>query len=244
MYSVLKSFVKSLLPRRVLFAGEPVLRLAVYQLYRGNRYACPVCSRHMRAFIDLPMGEKLCPACGSLGRGRRLWQLLHEEFYRPGLTVLDFSPSRSLYRALKQDARIHYESTDLSGDFMADQQYDITRIDASSATYDLILCYHILEHIPDDRQAMRELRRVLKPCGICLIQTPFREGGIYENEAVRTDAERLAHFGQADHVRVYSVAGLTERLQASGFRVQVREFQEATDNRFGFKPQEVVLVCS
>jgi SAM-dependent methyltransferase len=157
------------------------------------------------------------------------------------MSVLDFSPSRCLYRKLKNYPGISYISTDLSGDFLADRQYDITAIDAPDNRFDLILCYHILEHIPADQVAMRELRRVLKPGGTCLVQTPFKSGEIYENPAVTTPEERLQHFGQEDHVRIYSIQGLKERLEGAGFAVEVKTFGSGPTVKNGFATGDTVL---
>ncbi len=89
---------------------------------------------------------------------------------------------------------------------------------------------------------MSELFRVLKGGGHCLVQTPFKDGNIYENESVKTDNERRAHFGQADHVRIYSVPGLVGRLENAGFKVSVENFDPKAGNRAGLLP-ETVLIC-
>jgi Methylase involved in ubiquinone/menaquinone biosynthesis len=170
--------------------------------------------------------------------------LLNSEYLGDNKKVLDFSPSRSLYRKLKKYPGIHYFSTDRSGDFISDFQYDITSIDVETATFDIIICYHILEHVIDDRRAMQELFRVLKDDGICIIQAPFKEGEIYENWTVKTDDERLAHFGQRDHVRIYSVDGLRIRLSDAGFHVIIREFEAPERNKHGFSSHETVLLCT
>ncbi|WP_244148503.1 methyltransferase domain-containing protein [Flavobacterium swingsii] len=141
-------------------------------------------------------------------------------------TVLDFSPSRSLSHKLKKENSINYLSTDLSGNFNADFEYDITKIDMSSNTIDLIICYHILEHIDEDLLAMSELFRVLKPNGIAIIQTPFTDGDIYENPLIQSPEERLKHFGQEDHVRIYSEIELKNRLEKTGFDVTIRHFDK------------------
>lgn len=158
--------------------------------------------------------------------------------------MLDFSPSRSLYRAFRKLRGLHYSGSDLSGDFLSDFRFDITQIDAPEKSFDIIICYHVLEHIENDIQAMKELYRVLKNPGTCIIQTPFKEGDTYENAAIKTKEERLIHFGQEDHVRIYSVKDLKERLTQCGFEVSVKHFTEPIDNRFGFKPQEDILVCT
>jgi len=108
----------------------------------------------------------------------------------------------------------------------------------------LIICYHILEHITDDYQAINELFRVMKKGASCIVQTPFKDGDIYENPSIINELERLKHFGQKDHVRIYSVNGLKERLTQAGFRVDIKQFNELEDNKFGFKVSEKVLICT
>jgi hypothetical protein len=75
------------------------------------------------------------------------------------------------------------------------------------------------------------------------MQTPFKTGAIYEDNHINTPAAREIHFGQRDHVRIYSVEGLKSRLEAAGFQTEVRNFQEAQDNRPGFSQQETVLIA-
>jgi SAM-dependent methyltransferase len=244
MYRELKRILKALIPRRSLFKYEPIFRLMLYQFYRGSDFQCNICNKKLRKFILLESGDKLCPFCGSLSRTRRLWNLINVDYLREGLRILDFSPSRSLYRVFKKTRGIDYVSTDISGDFLSDFQFDITDIDTKDDQYDLLLCYHVLEHIDNDHQAIKEIFRVLKKGGTCMIQTPFKEGDIYEDPSIISEQDRLKHFGQKDHVRVYSVEGLKHRLVRCGFHVDIKQFSESERNRFGFNVQEFVLICT
>ena len=143
---------------------------------------------------------------------------------------------------MKKIENINYKSTDLSGDFIADNQFDITHLDLASSSLDLVVCYHILEHIDDDAKAMQELFRVMKPGAKALIQTPFKDGEIYENDTVTSSEDRLIHFGQEDHVRVYSVSGLKKRLRNSGFDVEVKtNFDQNEYN--GFDENESIVIA-
>ena len=196
----------------------------------------------MKDFVLVENGNLVCPVCGSLPRTRRLWKLLNENYLKPEIKVLDFSPSRALYRKLKKNKNIHYFPTDFENEFLADYRFDINNIDSESERFDLIICYHILEHIDSDQQAMKELFRVLKTDGTCLIQTPFKDGETYEDFSIKTKEDRLKHFGQDDHVRIYSISGLKERLEKSGFLVNVQTFPK--DDFFGFSENEHILVCS
>jgi SAM-dependent methyltransferase len=242
MYQALKSIIKRVLPTDFLLKNEPALRGIYTLLYKGSRFECNICGTQLRTFIKMKNGDKICPRCGSLQRDRRLWGLLQTGLLRANSSVLDFSPSRCLYRKLKKTKGIRYTSTDLSGHFFADEQFDITAVPVGDETYDLIICFHVLEHIEDDRRAMQELSRILKPDGAVLVQTPFQEGEIYENPAIKSPEGRLLHFGQDDHVRVYSVLGLQERLQSCGFEVEVLTYSDA-EPRYGLKAGEVVLLA-
>jgi len=242
MYNKIKKIVKALIPKRVLFQYEPGLRYIVYQFYRGEYFQCNVCTKKLRKFVHLKEGDKLCPRCGSLSRTRRLIDILNTGLLKEGLGVLDFSPSRSLYRILRNTPAITYTGSDISGDFLSDVQFDITDLPIENNTYDLIICYHILEHIDDDKKAMQELYRVLKKNGTCILQTPFKEGDIYEDSNITNEIERLKHFGQKDHVRVYSANGLKNRLEDCGFTVEIKEFADLENNRYGFLSHEKVII--
>jgi SAM-dependent methyltransferase len=240
MYSSLKNMALKLIPKEKLVQYEPYFRKVLSVFYRGSKCRCNICGRRLGRFVRLDNGEKLCPNCGSLGRTRRLYLLLEEELARK--TVLDFSPSRGWYRMMKSRKDIDYTATDYSNEFLADKKMDITRLEEPSNRFDLVICYHVLEHVPDDAAALSELYRVLKPGGQCLVQTPFGEGSVYEDASIVTPEERLKHFGQEDHVRVYSVEGLKERLERQGFSVEVKRFEEAGEV-LGLDAGEIVLIA-
>src|SRR6185295_8361218 len=101
--------------------------------------------------------------------------------------MLDFSPSRSLYRKFKKIPGIEYFASDYNNEFISDYQFDIAAVNLPDNFFDLVICYHILEHIPDDRKAMTELFRVLKPGKNIFIQTPFKAGETYEALSITTN---------------------------------------------------------
>lgn len=239
MYQRLKKIALSVIPKKILFENEELLRSLYAFPFRGNNHRCTICGHGLKKFIQLPDGDLLCPFCGSRSRTRRLYSLLKENDLIRG-KVLHFSPSRSVYRLLKKNPDIDYFSTDYEDEFLADYKYDITMIPLGNDAFDLIICYHILEHIENDSQAMIELQRVLKPNGSCIIQTPFKEGDIYEDFSIKSPDERLKAFGQKDHVRIYSVEGLRNRLLKSGFKgIETKTF--TSDSRFGFIDETVLI---
>jgi SAM-dependent methyltransferase len=244
VYKLLKKRIKSILPKSFLFKNELFIRYFYGLLYLGNRHQCNICLKHIRAFIQLKDQELMCPFCGSLSRNRRLWKLLIEDNSVQG-TILHFSPSRSLYRKLKRNKKINYYSSDFEDEFLANYKFDITNIAQTDKKFDTIICYHVLEHIVDDEKAMTELYRVSKSNGIVYTQTPFKEGDIYEDYSIITPEKRKEHFGQDDHVRIYSIKGLKKRLEKVGFNVVVKTFiSSKEDFYFGLMSQETVLILT
>lgn len=243
MYDQLKSIIKKAIPSKLLFRLEGPLRRGLYLFYKGDNFQCNVCHKNLRAFVSSDHQHKVCPYCGSIERNRRLWDLLNQGYLESDPKILHFSPSRSLYRKFKKLHGSNYLSSDMSSDFISDTSMDITALDSKASEFDIIICYHILEHVLDDRKAMDELYRVLDENGTCFIQTPFKEGKIYEDGSIISEADRLAHFGQEDHVRIYSISGLQERLEKSGFQVQVASFNENSENEYGFSSKESIMIC-
>lgn len=241
-YSNIKSLVLGILPKSLIFKYEYQLRYFHYLKFRGDEYQCNICKAKVTSFIDID-DDTLCPRCGSIQRTRRLWDTLSSGYLSENIKILDFSPSRSIYRMMKK-GKYNYISSDLSGNFLADKSYNIKHIDTTDESFDLVICYHILEHIDDDIQAMKELFRVTKDNGYCIIQTPFKEGDTYEDATITSPADREKHFGQDDHLRIYSIKGLKDRLTEVGFEVEIKNYNEKKTNKNGFCLNETQLICS
>jgi SAM-dependent methyltransferase len=157
-----------------------------------------------------------CPRCGSTERSRlmALWLDRHAEWLRTA-SVLHFAPERGMADLLRKRAR-HY----LSGDLVAgrgDRVINIEDIGLPDGSVHCVVCSHVLEHV-DDRRALDQLHRVLRPNGVALIMLPVIEGWArtYEPETVRTPEDRKRHFGQADHLRFYG-ADVRDRIRSAGF---------------------------
>lgn len=240
MYAIIKGIAKSILPISFLRSNDTLIRSIVSLPYRGSRYQCNVCSIKLKKFITLPTGDLLCPKCGSRPRGRRLYRHLQDEQLLYG-SVLHFSPPKCLYDRLKGVQAICYYPTDFENEFTADYHFDIKAIDLPENSIDLIICYHVLEHIDNDILAMSELSRVLKQSGKAIIQTPFKEGAIYEDDSIRTEAEREIAFGQKDHVRIYSKESLAQRLKDNGFKIQIHNYKEDTAQYNGLRSETVII---
>ena len=170
---------------------------------------CAACGAMVsRQFRPGPDGrpDAACPRCGSLERHRFLSLLLGS--LSPELrdldTVVEIAPSRQsrvLLDRLEARRRVSldagYDTRDV------DALASLTQLPLRDGSVDLLVCYHVLEHVPDDCAAMREIARVLSPRGIALLEVPIKMGVATEEDPSATPEERLRRFGQVDHVRWY-----------------------------------------
>jgi len=241
MYATAKKALLKFLPGKLVMQSEFLLRWIYSLFYTGSAVKCPVCGGSFSGYIVLPSGDLLCPRCGSLPRHRRLWMVLQSnDMLRNGMSLLHFSPSRILRRKISQRVGKGYVTTDYDHETLTDRNYDITDIPLPEGSFELIICFHVLEHVIDDRKAISELYRISKPGAVVMIQTPFKQGELYEDNAITSPAERLRYFGQEDHVRIYSAEGLSKRLKDAGFTVDVNHY--AADSRLGLR-EEIILAC-
>ncbi len=180
---------------------------------------CPICgdSAYFAVFGHPPRFDARCTTCGSLER-HRLFALYVQRsgVFGAGQRVLHFAPERQLGALIK--ARVKdYETADLSQRLAVTHHINIEDTGLPSEQYDRIVCNHVLEHV-NDRKALAEMFRMLKPGGIALLMTPVCEGWAqtYENPAITDPAGRMLHFGQGDHVRIFG-RDIRDRIRAAGF---------------------------
>ncbi len=240
VYTACKNLVKSLLPYKLLQRNEMRLRKVAALAYNGNKFQCNICYKRLSRFATIN-NDLLCPACGSLSRTRQLWDFLNQQQLLKG-KLLHFSPPSILNQVLSTHKALKYTSTDYKNEFAAQHHYDITNLDLASNSFDLIICYHVLEHILQDAKAMEELYRVLTPGGTLLLQTPFKEGDIYEDDTIVTDEQRLEAFGQRDHVRIYSKEGLSKRFEQINPTAGVKTIRLPAHEYHGIVENHLILV--
>jgi SAM-dependent methyltransferase len=238
MYQGLKKVAGLFIPKKFLKKNESSFRKLISLLYIGSKCQCNICNIKLNRFVNYNSSDLLCPNCGSRSRTRRLDKILRDKEILKG-NVLHFSPPKSLYKKFKELSHLNYFSSDFVNQFTADYNFDITSIKVENNFFDVIICYHILEHIMDDKKAMEELYRVLKPSGICYIQTPYKDGEIYEDSSIISEKERKIAFGQEDHVRIYSIKELEKRLQNVKFKTQIETYNEY--EYYGFLNEEIII---
>jgi len=220
--------------------------------YRGSKYQCPCCETQVRRFLSGGVtlrSNAQCPRCGSLERHRLLWLYLKQktDFFNQQLCVLDVAPSYFMQQKFRHYANLDYLSTGLDDPWVMTHM-DLMAIPLPDNHFHCILCYHVLEHITDDRQAMRELFRVLKPNGWAILQSPvdMARETTFEDSRITAPEDRRILFGQDDHLRVYG-RDYIERLQEAGFSVTmdtfVRQLSDTSIERWGLMKEELLFIC-
>lgn len=244
MYQFLKNVAKALIPKQVLVANEDFFRGILKSFYRGGEYECSVCENSIKHFIQDNTGE-LCPLCGSLPRSRFLKHIVFNKYKDGGQKLLHFSPQRRLKQEFRKLFNA-YESADFEPG-KEDLQLDIQNTGLADDNFDLIICFHVLEHVPEDRKAISELYRILKKGGTVLLQVPFRDGDTIEDPEVTDLKDRLQLFGQEDHVRWYGFNDFKGRIEAAGFQCELiradKEMNEELRLKNGINADQRVIAA-
>jgi methyltransferase family protein len=253
MYAKIRKLLKAMTPRFMVrfFHSRTGRRLR----FLGGAHRCPICCSHLRCFIDYGWIHKLkaeeCPVCGSHRRHRLIWLYFHTKFdlrKQPTISMLHLAPEPELTALFRSYPQIDYLSADIqSGRAMV--KMDITAIDYPKDSFDAIYCSHVLEHIPDDRKAMAELLRVLKPGGWAILQVPIdsERETTFEDPTIAKPEDRERAFWQFDHVRLYG-RDYQKRLEEAGFEVTVdwyvRDLSHRQVRRMGLDELEGIYVCT
>jgi SAM-dependent methyltransferase len=219
--------------------------------HRGGNVRCPVCDNDFDRFKDdWNRPAALCWRCGAQERHRAQWLLFER---RPQLladarSLLHFSPEWCLRRRLEALPGLRYVTSDLDPAQPADLRLDVTAVALPDGAFDAVICSHVLEHVPDDAAAMRELRRITAPGGWCLVMVPLAldRKATYEDASVTAPQDRRREFLQHDHVRLYA-PDIADRLRAAGFDVEVvdlaRELGPDAAARDGLLASDLIFLC-
>lgn len=247
-------FILHTFPRPVLIKVGYWISPLISFYYKGSTYTDPIDGKSYRKF--LPYGYEnqrpnaLSPGTFSLERHRLLWLYLKNEtsFFKDPKKVLHIAPEQCFLKRFKRQENLVYITSDLNSP-IADVKADICDLPFEESSFDVIFCNHVLEHIEDDKKAMRELYRVLKPNGLGVFQIPqdLNRERTYEDFSITLPAERAKHFGQYDHVRIYG-KDYFDRLKAVGFKVDQIEYTNSLSadliKKYCLTKGEILPVCS
>jgi len=242
------------IPRPILIKLSYLARPFFQISLKGDKYEDPIDGRKFKKFMPYGYEKQrenvLSPSTLSLERHRLLWLYLKNEtgFFSEDLKVLHFAPEQAFYKRFRKLKNLDYTTTDLNSP-LADVKADICDLPFKSDTYDFILCNHVLEHIPDDTQAMRELYRILKPGGTAILQIPqdLSLEKTFEDDSITSRKERARIFGQYDHVRVYG-RDYFDKLRSIGFNVKEVDYtsrlKESEIDKYRLARGEIIPVCT
>lgn len=225
MSSIFKYFL-NLIPRPLLIRLSYWVRPLIAFSLKGKTYTDPIDGKSFRKFLpygyENPRENVLSPSTLSLERHRLLWLYLKNEtdFFTKPIQLLHFAPEQAFYKRFKKLDHITYTTTDLNSP-LADVKADICDLPFDDNSFEVILCNHVLEHIPDDTKAMQELYRVMKPGGWGIFQIPqdLKREQTFEDNTITDRKERARIFGQYDHVRIYG-KDYFDKLRSIGFTVE------------------------
>ncbi len=232
------------LPKRIVRKLFRLMGQGYYAM-AGSKFQCNICGHRTNLFAsDTWHKFSICPRCQSEVRHRLAWAALaqvpefHAEKILRGKTILHFAPETILRRHI-QKLSGQYKTADMftEGYDYPDINYNLDMTDMKvigDNSIDCLIAMDVLEHIPDHRKAMREIYRVLKPGGVCVLTVPQKDHleTTEEDLTLSDPKEREARFGQFDHWRIYG-SDFATMLQASGFRV-------STVDETRFSPDKVV----
>ena len=248
------SFLIRYVPRKYLQLFSHWVLKIVSIFYRGNKVVCPVCDHSFRKF--LPYGRKartnaLCPNCLSLERHRLMWLFLKREtqFFEKPMDVLHIAPEICFIDKFEKIHKDKYITADIESP-LARIKLDVHNIPFDEARFDVVFCNHVLEHVQDDKQAMSEILRVLKPGGFAILQIPIfypLRDTTFEDSSITSSKERERVFGQSDHVRMYG-RDYADRLRSVGFKVDENRYIETMSveevNKYALPFEEPVFYCT
>jgi SAM-dependent methyltransferase len=191
-----------------------------------------------------PRWDGRCPSCGSRERHRLIHLWLEREGIdlHDGRLILHFAPEKYFVKQMAgQDS---YHTADLVPG-KARHAMDISAITFDEASVDMVIANHVLEHVPDDEMAMREIFRVLKPGGFALLTVPqnWAREETYENDALSTPAERFAAYDDTHHLRYYG-RDFPDRVARAGFQVTPWRMPPEDEVPYGLSRTDVLWIAS
>lgn len=244
------------LPRPILIRMSYVFKAVAPTFYRGDNVECPVCEKSFSKFLSYGYGKGhrenvLCPYDLTLERHRLMWLYLtgHSNFFTSTnrLDVLHIAPEQCFHKRFQGQDNLNYLTGDLLSP-IADMHFDLHDIPMEDNRFEVVFCNHVMEHVDDPLQCMKELYRVMKPGGWAIMQVPqdYTREVTYEDPTITTPEAREEHFGQYDHVRLFG-NDYPQWLEKAGFEVEsfdaTQFYSEKQYNRFRLNKKEKLYIA-
>lgn len=251
----LYKFLLNTLPRPLLIRLSYVFKFFAPLAYYGNKVHCPVCEKDFRKFLSYGSNivhreNVLCPYDLTLERHRLMWLYLKKStfFKDDNLKVLHIAPEQCFHPIFKKQKNLDYITADIVSP-IADLHFDLHDIPLKDNSFDIIFCNHVLEHVEDDHQCMKELYRVMKKGGWGIFQVPidYKNKITYEDSKIISPKDREKHFWQKDHVRLYGL-DYPNRLEKAGFKIDVFDpkdsLSEIDHEKLRLNSLELIFIAS
>ncbi len=242
------------IPRHRLHIFAHWVARAMSPFMRGSKYEDPITGISYRKMLSYGRGihhrqNVLAPDSLSLERHRLMWLVLqrHTNFFTDPVKLLHIAPEYCFLKLFKGMKNLEYVTADLNSPW-ADIHMDVHDIPMEDNSFDAVICNHVLEHVDDDAQVMREFFRVMRPGGWGIFQVPLDINAekTFEDPTVTDPKERERLFWQDDHVRLYGM-DYPDRLAAAGFEVEslnmVDEMDAGLVEKYALMPGEIVFFC-
>jgi hypothetical protein len=254
--------LKFLLPPRLYRLCRETRARAIYVgcLWFGTRFVCPICHKPARELEQWGLADEIlrekkvvgagarkavCPSCKSTDRERLVYLYVKRRLAnktQQRLRVLHIAPELNILKTIKSMSHLFCLTADLC-EPSADLHFDLAKAPFPDCTFDAIICNHVLQEIPDDRAAMAEIRRILRPGGWAVLQVPLSHvlEDTLEDPAVTSPWSRA--FRESHYVRMYNPNDYRRRLEACGLQLTtlgLRQIGVREAHKLGLAPEEEI----
>lgn|SRR5574344_940176 len=245
---------------------KTVVRPIYLLRHKGNKYTCPFCG--YKSDILNPFGEESdviekyhiigagrrnasCLKCGAHDRERLIFVYLKyvaKIFDGKTLSILHMAPEQRISAKILECHDLEYVCGDLFTEGYTYPDYvknmNLLALPIENDRFDIVICNHVMEHIPEDTKAMSEIFRVLKPGGFAILQVPisYSTDKTIEDFSITNPDERKRRFGKSDHCRIYGLDYI-DRLKSVGFEVDMKNISKDFP-QFALNPEENIFICT
>lgn len=244
---------------------RPGYRKFIIYSHRGSNVRCNICNKGYKQFKPFYLrysdgsltelkDHGVCWSCNSFPRMRQLYYWLVNDFKiesRDGLRILHIAPELQILNKIRKLRNITYTCMDKHCEGYSYPDFvlsgDVCEMEFADSSFDMVICNHVLEHVIDDRKAMREIHRILTEKGIAILMVPMKRNSAkvtieQRKDEILSDAEREQRFGQRDHVRLYGL-DYFDRLSEVGFQVERITYNAEITDKYGFRNGEELIIC-